>query len=502
MPGHWIIEHQAMLETLFLVLIYALSIVAGFKVITQTSQPAKALGYLMLLFFIPGIGLLIYVGIGENRRINKIYDRKLFRDLKRYDQVKKRITAHSQENFSTHEQELSKFSNVIHLLMKDTLSPLTQHNEVRVLVNGEAKFPAVIRALKAAEHHIHLEYYIFESGLIGDEIRAILIEKAKAGVEVRFIYDDFGSKRIRRKWIKELKTSGAQAFPFYKVHFFANRLNYRNHRKIIIIDGKTGFVGGINVSDRYSNLLPKRPKYRMSSQPSSANTLYWRDTHLQISGSAVSSLQYGFLSDWSFASGQDVEFHESFFPKLSVHTKTLVQIASSGPDSLNPSIMLASNAIIHNARDYVYFTTPYFIPNESVYDAIRTAALGGLDVRMLVPGRSDSWLVNKAASAYYEDLLNCGVKIYRYQKGFIHAKTLVTDDSLAMVGSANMDNRSFELNFETNAIVYDREVAVQLKEQFLSDLDDSMLLDADLWQNRRPFTKLQESVARLLSGVL
>ena len=386
-------------------------------------------------------------------------------------------------------EQLAKYGNVIQLLMKDTLSPLSLHNEVRLLINGEEKFPAVLEAMRKAKHHIHLEYYIFEDGVVGDEIKAILMEKARAGVEVRLVYDDFGSKDIRPRWLRELRASGAQVYPFYRVRFFANRLNYRNHRKIIVIDGVTAFVGGINVSDRYDNEVPK-------------NSIYWRDTHLQLRGSAVYSLQYLFLSDWSFACGQDIEFHASFFPKQSVAGKTLVQIASSGPDSLNPTIMLANNGIIHNAARYVYITTPYFIPNESVYDAIRTAALGGLDVRMLVPDRSDSWIVNRAASAYYEDLMNCGVKIYRYQKGFIHAKTLVVDDELSMVGSANMDNRSFELNFETNALVYDTAVSTQLREQFIRDLDDSELLDKERWAKRNGFMRLQESVARLLSGVL
>jgi cardiolipin synthase len=492
MAAHWFTEHATLLEALFLVFLYTLSILGGVKVITQTTQPAKALGYLMLLFFLPGIGLLVYLMIGENRRVNKIYDRKLWRDIKRYEQVKARIRRKSLENLQTHAEALAPYNNVIHLLLKDTLSPLTLHNEVQLLWNGENKFPAVIKALKAARHHIHMEYYIFENGVVGDEIKAILMEKAREGVQVRFVYDDFGSKDIKRRWLHGLRASGVEVFPFYRVRFFANRLNYRNHRKIIIVDGRVGFVGGINISDRYSNDVPKPGKERQ----------YWRDTHMQVRGSAVYSLQYLFLSDWSFACGQDVEFHENFFPRQNVQGQTLVQIASSGPDSLNPTIMMANNAIIHNAKQYVYITTPYFIPNESVYDAIRTAALGGLDVRMLVPLHSDSWLVNRAASAYYEDLLTCGVKIYRYRKGFVHAKTLVVDDSLAMVGSANMDNRSFELNFETNALVYDRAVAIQLKEQFLVDLEDSDLLDAERWGRRKGFTRLQESVARLLSGVL
>lgn len=492
MVQSWFAANHTLLQLLALVLLYTLSALAGFKVITQTTQPAKALGYLMLLFFLPGIGLLIYLLIGENRRINKIYDRKLFRDIRRYEQIKDRIHRKSRENFRNHEPLLSQYGKVIRMLLKDTLSPLTLHNEVRILVNGEEKFPALIAAMKAARHHIHLEYYIFEDGVIGDEIKAILTEKARAGVEVRFVYDDFGSKDVNKKCIKELRSAGVQLFPFYRVRFFANRLNYRNHRKIVIIDGSVAFVGGINISDRYDNDLPKKR----------GRKLYWRDTHLEIKGSAVYTLQYLFLSDWSFACGQDVTFHDSFFPALSVKKHTLVQVASSGPDSIVPSIMMANISVIHDAREYLYITTPYFIPNESVYDAIRTAALGGIDVRMLVPYRSDSWLVNKAATAYYESLLDSGVKIYRYKKGFMHAKTLVADDSLAMVGSANMDNRSFELNFETNALVYDPDVARQLKAQFLADLHHSDLLDAARWKARPRINRFQESVARLLSGIL
>jgi cardiolipin synthase len=527
----WFSEHAAILEAIFLIFLYALSVFAGIKVITQTAQPAKALGYLMLLFFFPGVGLVIYSIIGENRRVNKIYDRKLWRDIRRYEQVKQRIHNRSLQNLATHEKALAPYINVIHLLLKDTLSPLTLHNEVTLLHNGEEKFPAVIRALRNAKHHIHLEYYIFENGVIGDEIKTILMEKAREGVEVRFVYDDFGSKDIKRRWLRELRGAGVQVFPFYRVRFFANRLNYRNHRKIIIVDGRVGFVGGINISDRYTNDVRSRRRRRsagvigrggmvgsvanegsgsgpgsgpgsLGSSGSPAKKVYWRDTHLMVRGSSVYSLQYLFLSDWSFASGQDVAFDEGFFPRQNVQAQTLVQMASSGPDSLNPTIMMATNAIIHNARSYVYITTPYFIPNESVYDAIRTAALGGQDVRMLVPLHSDSRIVNKAASAYYEDLLKCGVRIYRYRRGFVHAKTIVVDDDLAMVGSANMDNRSFELNFETNAIVYDRAVAAHLKQQFLEDLKDADELDKESWMKRNRFTRFQESVARLFSGVL
>jgi cardiolipin synthase len=320
-----------------------------------------------------------------------------------------------------------------------------------------------------------------------------MIAKAKEGIKVRFIYDDFGSKTIRKKLVPKLIENGVEAYPFLKVHFIllANRLNYRNHRKIIVIDGYTSFVGGINVSDRYIN--------------GNGEQIYWRDTHLRIDGPGTQYLQYLFLCDWNFCSDSVLEPNRYFFPatpQKAAEENKIVQIAASGPDSESPTILFSTLQAINLATKEILITSPYFIPGESLLDALSISSLSGISVKLLVPGKSDSILVNSAARSYYNDLLKAGVEIYQYQKGFVHAKTMVTDKKVAIVGTANMDFRSFDLNFEVNAIVYDTEIASELSEIFYDDLKDAIRIDAEQWANRPLYRQLLEKAARLLSPLL
>ena len=364
-----------------------------------------------------------------------------------------------------------------------------------LLLNGEHKFAEVIKAINEAKHHIHIEYYIYEDDVIGKTIEHLLIKKAAEGITVRFIYDDFGSHSIRRQLLKRFRKGGVSAFPFYKVIFwaFTNRLNYRNHRKIIVIDGKVGFVGGINVSDKYIN------------DPGTPNKLYWRDTHLKIEGPGVLQLQHIFLGDWNFCANDNIKPEPAYFPGqpfLPQQGGQMVQIASSGPDSDRPTVLYAMLQAINLATKEILITTPYFIPGESIVDALIVSALGGVSVKLLVPGISDSRLVNAAAHSYYDDLLSAGVEIFLYEKGFIHAKTLVIDRQLSMVGTANMDNRSFELNFEVNAIVYDQQTAEELVAAFTDDIQQSKKIDIHEWENRPVLRRLWEKTARLMSPVL
>ncbi len=272
----------------------------------------------------------------------------------------------------------------------------------------------------------------------------------------------------------------------------ANRMNYRDHRKIIVVDGEYGFVGGINVDDRYIN--------------NGKNKLFWRDTHLMIRGQAVAGLQYVFIGDWNFCSGRRIEFVDRYFPPLVDENgnkpDSLVQIVAGGPDSELAAIMLAYMAAISSARKRLYITTPYFIPNETVMNSIKFAALKGVDVRLLVPGISDSRLVNAASSSNYEELLEVGVRIYRYQKGFVHAKTMVADDNMSVVGTANMDIRSYDLNFEINALVYDRMLNEELAAVFMADLEESIELNLEEWKNRSKVIKFGETLTRLVSPLL
>ncbi|MFS8083927.1 MAG: cardiolipin synthase, partial [Ginsengibacter sp.] len=401
---------------------------------------------------------------------------------------------YSELTYNENRAAIQSNKELAYLLLNDGNSPLTANNDVKILVNGENKFPEVLKVLKSAKNHIHIEYYIFEDDEIGRAIETILIEKAKEGVIVRFIYDDFGSSSIRKKLVPRLRANGVQVFPFLKVYFiaFANRLNYRNHRKIIVVDGCTAFVGGINVSDKYIN-HPGDKK------------LFWRDTHMRIDGPGVHYLQYLFLCDWNFCSEERLFPDEFTFPqdnKLITSENKIVQIAASGPDSERPTILFSILQAINLATKEILITSPYFIPGESLSDALVISSLSGVSVKLLVPGISDSFLVNFAARSYYNELLKAGVEIYQYQKGFVHAKTFVSDGTIAMVGTANMDFRSFDLNFEVNAIVYDQEIASQLSDIFYEDIKYAEKLDAEALNNRPRIKQLFEKTARLVSPLL
>jgi cardiolipin synthase A/B len=463
------------------------------RIIWDTRSHTKTLAYLLLTIFVPVIGIIIYFSFGINYRKHKLYSKKLIEDIELAKKVQEEVTQSSKQVFEKNAAMVGSYRELTRLLVIDNLSALTSGNEVKLLINGEQKFPEVLQALKEAKHHIHIEYYIFEDGETARAIENIMIAKAREGVEVRFIYDDFGSRSVRKNLVKRLKNAGVKVFPFYKIIFMAlaNRLNYRNHRKIIVIDGKLGFVGGINVSDRYVNNHP--------------NKLFWRDTHVLIHGPGVHYLQYIFLCDWNFCAGDHLQPSEKFFPpdnEFHSNGNKLVQIAASGPDSDSPTILYSLLQAINLAEKEILITTPYFIPGESVLDALITAALGGVSVKLLVPGVSDSVLVNSAAHSYYDELLKAGVEIYLYQKGFVHAKTMVADRKLAVVGTANMDSRSFDLNFEVNAIIYDRDLADELAKVFERDIIDAEKIVTEVWLNRSIYKQVLEKAARLVSPLL
>lgn len=478
---------------LFEVIYIAVVILVCIRVIYDTRSTTKTLAYLLLVVFIPLFGIFIYFSFGINYRKRKMYSKKLIEDEKLEKKFKDEVFRSSRQTFAQTGKEVQPYKELAYMLANNSLSALTPNNAVELLINGEEKFPQVIQAMQAAKNHIHIEYYIYEDDEIGRRLEQVMVEKAKEGVTVRFIYDDFGSSSIRNKLVKRLKAAGVQAFPFSKIIFiaFANRLNYRNHRKIIVVDGHTAFVGGINVSDRYINT------------PGSQN-LFWRDTHLQIEGPGVNYLQYLFLCDWNFCAKETLQPNRQFFPHAQLQAKgdKVVQIAASGPDSDMPTILFSLLQAISLSTEELLITTPYFIPGESMLDALMIAAMGGVRVKLLVPGHSDSIVVNAAARSYYDDLLRAGVEVYLYRKGFIHAKTMVIDRKIAVVGTANMDQRSFDLNFEVNAIVYDLEIASKLGRIFDADLTDAEKRDATLWARRPVYKQLLEKAARLISPLL
>jgi cardiolipin synthase len=472
-------------------IVLALDIITAYRIIIDTHNSAKTLAYLLLVFILPVAGSVFYFSFGVNYRKKKIYSKKIISNDLLYRDIMQRLITTSKKTEDAFGTELKYYKDIVHFLINDS-SSLLSLNKVTLLLNGENKFNSVLDALEDARSFIHLEYYIFEYDIIGKKIIEVLKRKAGEGVKVRFIYDDFGSHNLR-KILSELRAAGIEIFPFYKIRFFflANRINYRNHRKIIVIDGITGFIGGINVSDRYINTGEEKK-------------LYWRDTHLKIEGPAVNNLQYHFIANWNFASGTMLDINPSYFPMdFSARAgDELVQIVPGGPDYPSSGIMLSFFTAIVIARQKVYITSPYFIPNDSICDALKKAALSGKDVRLLLPGVSDSRVVNAAARSYFYDMLSSKVKIYLYNKGFVHAKTMIVDDMVSIVGTANMDVRSFDLNFEINAVVYSKEINRQLTEAFMDDLACSEEVTLEEWLQRGTSQRFIDASARLLSPLL
>lgn len=477
--------HWYIIATLYVLLV----IFVCLKVLYDIRSTSKTFAYLLVVIFLPGIGIIIYFAVGANYRKNKIYSKKIVNDSKLLAEIRANIVDESEKAWNTGEPEVKRHQKLAKLLLRDN-SPLTGNNTVKLLLNGEEKFPELIKALQAAKHHIHIEYYIFENDNIGNQIKNILLQKAAEGVAVRFIYDDFGSRSIRKQFVQELIDGGVEAYPFYRIWFIAlsNRTNYRNHRKIIVVDGCTGFVGGINVSDRYIN--------------NDKQQVYWRDTHVMINGPGMTYLQYLFICDWNFCAGKRLPILPEYFCAEKTSGKAIVQIAASGPDSDTPTIMFSLLDTIALAQEELLITSPYFIPGESVLDALCIAAMSGVKVKLLVPAVSDSALVNAAARSYYGEILAAGAEVYLYKKGFIHAKTVVSDGQLAIIGTANMDHRSFELNFEVNSMIYDDKIAGQLRDAFYNDLQNARQINPKTWAKRTTFKQLPEKLCRLLSPLL
>jgi cardiolipin synthase len=344
----------------------------------------------------------------------------------------------------------------------------------------------LIEAISQAKRHIHLEYFIIKDDQIGNQIRELLIRKAQEGLEVRVIYDDVGSWALSRFFLESLKKAGVEVYPFFKVALplLSRDLNYRNHRKIVVIDGEIGFVGGLNIGDEY---LGQSDKFA-----------FWRDTHLEIRGEAVYGLQTIFLNDWHFVSQEVVE-GAKYFPEIGISHPSVVQIAASGPDSEWKSILQAFYKMIASATDKIWITTPYLVPEESLMMGLKTAALSGVDVKIIIPSQPDHFFVYWSSQSNIQSLLEAGVKIYQYKNGFIHSKIMIVDRQFATVGTANLDIRSMEINFEVNAFLYDVDVIIRLEEDFVKDLEESNAYVLERFKKRSIKRKLMEALGRLVS---
>ncbi|QUH19622.1 cardiolipin synthase [Alkaliphilus sp. B6464] len=466
-----------------------INIIIGVDVLLDNRDPSSTIAWLMVLFILPGVGIFLYLYIGRNHRKQKTFIKKRREDYIILDHLL------NEQLVSTNYGELFKRTfndtrgKVIPLLLNNTRSPITVNNKVKVLQNGEVTFSEMLASINNAKEHIHMEYFIIKDSHIGRKFQQALIKKAQEGLEVRLIYDAVGSWRLKKSFLKPLKDAGVQMEAFLPVTLplFGSRLNYRNHRKILVVDGKVGFVGGINIGDEY---LGKNK-----------NMGFWRDTHLKLQGEAVYVLQGIFLADWYFVSKQTID-NLKYFPSQGYCGEKIVQIASSGPDSYWASIHQAYFSAINSARDRLYITTPYLVPDEGILLALKTAALRGVDVRLLLPIKPDHKTVFWASKSHFIELLEAGVKIYQYGKGFVHGKVFIVDNNFTSIGTANLDIRSFNLNFEVNAFIYDKEVNYKIARDFIEDLRVSKEVLLDEYEKRPFIHKVKESIARVFSPIL
>lgn len=449
-------------------------------VLLDNRNPVKTMAWILVLVFLPVVGLAFYFFFGRNTRKERLISKKGF------SRLSKRPMAEYQAqealgDFTGRNQLIPFFHRVSNAL------PF-EGNDVQVFTDGYSMYQELFRRIAKAKHHIHLEFYIFENDAVGRLLRDLLIDKAREGVSVRLLYDDVGCWDVNSMFYDEMLCEGIEVRSFLKVRFpqFTSKVNYRNHRKLAIIDGKVGFIGGMNIALRYLKGVPWG---------------VWRDTHICLKGKAVYGIQTAFLTDW-FAVDRTLLTSAQYFPKMDSVGTSVAQIVTSDPVGEWHDIMLGLVKAISCAQRYIYVETPYFLPTEQVMAAFQTAALSGVDVRLMIPKKADAFITHKGTMSYLDELMKSGVKVYFYRAGFLHSKLWVADDEWASVGSTNLDFRSFEHNFEANAFFYDEKTVCTLKEIFLEDMKKCMTLSQKIWDKRSFKNKIIESVVRLLAPLL
>jgi len=477
------------LPSLVTILYFLTVVFIAILIILENRNPVKTISWILVLVLLPFAGIVIYLFFGQEYRKTKMYSRKGLKNLEKLRNLTLEQLDNLPENHLKISERLYSKKRLMNLMLSNSNAILTNNNQVQVLRDGAETFPAIFQSIEQAKYHIHLEYYIVEDDTIGNYLRELLIRKAQEGVEVRFIYDDVGSWELTRKWLRTMTDAGVKVDCFMRVRFpnLTSRVNYRNHRKILVVDGDTAFVGGLNFADRYQDGVP-------GIGP-------WRDTHLKFTGGAATALQIIFMADWYFVSKEILKGEKYFNPFESGDGK-LVQISASGPDSDWESIGQAYFSAIASANQYVYISTPYLMPPPDIVTALKTSALGGIDVRIIVPGLSDAITAKWGTNSYIEELLEAGIKIYFYKAGFIHSKVIVVDGVFSSVGTANLDFRSLETNFEVNAMIYNEEIAEILAKHFLDDQSKSQEIVLEEWMTRPRISKIKESFARILSPML
>ena len=456
------------------------------NIIFNGSQATKMISWSLTAIIFPFLGPLLYFLFGINRRKFKLFKLKQTEKRRLYSETYKELKGGEQ---SVHDFEDYKHDKLASLIRKNSYFAPYEGNKITLLNDGEEAFNAIFKAIDEAKEFVHLQYYIIEQGKLLDRFYELFKEKVKEGVEIRLLYDSLGSNSLRGKVVKRFKKIGVKAYASMPVRFgnLLFTLNYRNHRKIVIIDGKIGFTGGFNVTDKYIEPI--------------SDLGVWQDLHVKLEGPVVNSLQRVFVKDYHFAGEEELLLQKKYFPKIEPVGTTIAQVISSGPDSRYPAIMQQYLAMINIARKSICIANPYFIPGAPVLEALRIAALSGVTVTLLTPRELDSYLAKYSMFSTFENLLQVGAHIY-LRPDFSHSKVIIIDGEIASVGSGNFDYRSFEHNFETNAIVYDENIAREIEGLFNGHCKEEHKLELEEFKKRSPFTKFLEGLAKFFSPLL
>lgn len=467
-----------------LMAVYVVTIVGTIGVVIgENRNPVKSLAWVTVLLLLPAVGLLLYFVFGRSLKSVHIISRK----------DRRKLQAVTDPENLTYDSSGEPLINQRLLRLTRSLAQVPTYvgNHIDIFTSGKEKFDALKRDLLGADRYIHLQYYIFENDAIGREMRDLLVAKAREGVEVRVIYDHVGSFTINAAFFQRMRREGVDAHAFLRVTFtqLANRLNWRNHRKLVVIDGRVGYIGGMNIADRY-----------VTGEHHSAP---WRDTHLRITGAAVAGLEYSFAVDWNFMKrGLLTHPIPANAPDAVAPGSDVIQVLASGPTGKWSNISFVFLKAIANAQKCVYIQTPYFLPNDALLKALQTSALSGVDVRLMLPRRPDSRLLKLAAGSYLKECMLAGIKVYFYDAAMMHAKCVIVDDDFTTTGSTNFDFRSFEHNFECNVLVYSKDFNKRMKDIFLDDQSRCTRVYLAQWRRRPLVIKAVESIVRLLSPIL
>ena len=466
-------------------IIGAFMILGAILVILNDNQDSgRKIAWILIIGILPVIGLLLYIVFGMNFRKPGFFQ---IRNRKFLDTFEEKASQDTKDLlFDTLEEDniRPEFRSLSRLLKKDSGLAVTDNNEVEIITSGGRKLEALVNDLLAAKHHIHFEYFYFLKDDGSKRIKNLLMQKAREGVKVRFIHENIANITIWPGYYDEMMEAGVEVVKFTNPNaFLLSKFNYRDHRKIVVIDGKVGYTGGMNIGDDYF--------------------FRWRDTHMRITGNAVAALQYCFLNSWITSGGKIEGSFDDFFPHdRAIHDDKLVQIIPDEPDREFPILHMGALWTAHHAEKYLYIQTPYFVPPEPLLMALKAAAFKGCDVRLMLPKKADLFFMGPANRSFYEDCLEAGIRIFEKGGRFIHAKTMVSDDYLSIIGSANMDCRSMELNYEINAYIYNEEIARENYRIFMEDLRECTESTLEGGKKRPWYHKLLQGVMRLFAPLL